>query len=171
MTRPAPSPDIKAVLRAAQALTEQVRRVADALTRPVTTADDIAQEPASCPVCGRAHPGEDYCTEPAPPSLAEQVAEAIEYTLLPDIANRGVRQATARRAANNVMDVVLPTTRVTAALHRSAEEDLARVIAVYERWKQAGPPPIGTSLSCWWDERLAELHIAVHPPADESDTP
>jgi hypothetical protein len=62
------------------------------------------------------------------------------------------------------------TTRVFAALHRSAEQDVSRVIALYERWVQAGAPPIGTSMSRWWDARLAELHDAIRPPEQQSGT-
>ncbi|MFI0268594.1 hypothetical protein [Streptomyces luteogriseus] len=60
------------------------------------------------------------------------------------------------------------TTRVFAALHRSAEQDVSRVIALYERWVKAGPPPLGTSTSRWWDKRLVELHNAILPPADKT---
>jgi hypothetical protein len=59
------------------------------------------------------------------------------------------------------------TTRLFAALHRSAEQDVSRVIALYERWVKAGPPPLGTSMSRWWDARLVELHDAIRPPADQ----
>jgi hypothetical protein len=53
------------------------------------------------------------------------------------------------------------TTRVFAALHRSAEQDVNRVIALYEQWVKAGPPPLGTLMARWWDARLAELHDAI----------
>lgn len=59
------------------------------------------------------------------------------------------------------------TTRVFAALHHSAEQDVTRVIDLYERWVKAGPPPLGVSLSRWWDARLIELHNAIRPSADE----
>ncbi|MCI4143032.1 hypothetical protein [Streptomyces sp. MMS20-AI2-20] len=59
------------------------------------------------------------------------------------------------------------TARVFAALHRSAEQDVSRVIALYERWLKTGPPPLGTSVSRWWDARLAELHNAIRPPDDK----
>lgn len=58
------------------------------------------------------------------------------------------------------------TTRVFAALHRSAEQDVTRVTDLYERWVKAGPPPLGVSVSRWWDARLAELHDAIRPSAD-----
>jgi hypothetical protein len=58
------------------------------------------------------------------------------------------------------------TARVFAALHRSAETDVTRVIALYEQWVKAGPPPLGTSVSRWWDARLVELHNAIRPPDD-----
>lgn len=60
------------------------------------------------------------------------------------------------------------TTRVFAALHRSAEQDVSRVIDLYERWVKAGPPPLGTPIARWWDARLAELHDAIRPLKDPS---
>ncbi len=47
----------------------------------------------------------------------------------------------------------------------AAEPAVSRVIALYERWVKAGPPPLGTSTARWWDARLVELHDAVQPPA------
>ena len=55
------------------------------------------------------------------------------------------------------------TAVVLAALHRSAEADVSRVIDLYERWVKVGPPPLGTSVSRWWDKRLVELHAALNP--------
>ncbi|WP_328632039.1 hypothetical protein [Streptomyces sp. NBC_00356] len=60
------------------------------------------------------------------------------------------------------------TARVFAGLHRSAEADVSRVIDLYERWVKAGPPPLGTSISRWWDARLVELHDAILPAAHET---
>ncbi|MEU3507642.1 hypothetical protein ABZ733_06900 [Streptomyces longwoodensis] len=60
------------------------------------------------------------------------------------------------------------TARVFAALHRSAEQDVIRVIALYERWVKAGPPPLGASMARWWDARLIELHNAIRPPTDQT---
>jgi hypothetical protein len=33
------------------------------------------------------------------------------------------------------------------------------------RWVKEGPPPLGTSLSRWWDRRLVELRNAIREPA------
>jgi hypothetical protein len=63
--------------------------------------------------------------------------------------------------AEAVLAVILPTTRITGELHGQAEADVQRVIDLYERWVKSGPPPIGTSMSRWWDMRLAELHDAI----------
>lgn len=46
------------------------------------------------------------------------------------------------------------------ALGRS-ETELAGVRALHERWIKAGPPPLGQSISRWWDRRLAELGAAL----------
>ncbi|CAL9314073.1 hypothetical protein [Streptomyces sp. SudanB91_2054] len=59
------------------------------------------------------------------------------------------------------------TARVFAALHRSAEDTVTRVIALYEQWVKAGPPPLCTSTARWWDARLVELHNAIQP-ADQT---
>lgn len=53
------------------------------------------------------------------------------------------------------------TARVFAGLHKSAEEDVSRVIALYERWVAEGFPPLGTSVSRWWDRKLVELRKAI----------
>lgn len=62
------------------------------------------------------------------------------------------------------------TAQVFAALHRSAEQDISRVIALYEQWVKAGPPPLGTPMSRWWDARLVELHDAILPPEQQPNT-
>lgn len=46
---------------------------------------------------------------------------------------------------------------------------LARAAALYEQWVKAGPPPLGAPLARWWDQRLAELHNALHPPTEQSE--
>ncbi|NUS82993.1 MAG: hypothetical protein HOY75_09615 [Streptomyces sp.] len=43
------------------------------------------------------------------------------------------------------------------------------VVALYERWVKAGPPPLGTSIARWWDKRLAEPHAAVLPPEQDDE--
>lgn len=60
------------------------------------------------------------------------------------------------------------TARVLSALHHSAEQDVTRVIDLYERWVKAGPPPLGASMARWWDARLVELHNAIRPTDDQS---
>lgn len=57
-----------------------------------------------------------------------------------------------------------------AAAHHSAEEDVTRVIELYERWVNAGPPPLGTLINRWWDARLVELHDAIVPPTPRQST-
>lgn len=65
------------------------------------------------------------------------------------------------------------TTRIFAALHRSAEQDVTRVINLYEHWVKAGPPPLGTPIARWWDNRLVELHDAIveQPARTTPDNP
>ncbi|MFG3090656.1 hypothetical protein ACGGAI_23830 [Streptomyces antibioticus] len=63
------------------------------------------------------------------------------------------------------------TARVFAALHRSAEDTVTRVIDLQGQWVKAGPPPLGAPLARWWDQRLAELHQAILPPADAPGSP
>lgn len=43
-----------------------------------------------------------------------------------------------------------------------AEADMGRVRVLAEQWVKAGPPPLGTSISRWWDKRLVELHHALN---------
>lgn len=53
--------------------------------------------------------------------------------------------------------------RFFAGMHRSAEETVSRVISLHETWTATGPPPLGTSLNRWWDNRLVELAAAINP--------
>ncbi|MBY8341840.1 hypothetical protein JYK17_17570 [Streptomyces sp. KC 17012] len=71
--------------------------------------------------------------------------------------------------ADAVLAVILPTTKLLGALHQSAEQDVTRVIDLYERWVKAGPPPLGASMARWWDKRLAELHAAIDLPEQAED--
>ncbi|MFE6354347.1 hypothetical protein ACFVOO_16115 [Streptomyces rochei] len=73
----------------------------------------------------------------------------------------------AEERAREMADQHEKTARVFAALHRSAEDTVTRVIALYEQWVKAGPPPLGTSTARWWDARLVELHNALQP-ADQT---
>lgn len=50
-----------------------------------------------------------------------------------------------------------------AATQATEPETITRVIALHEQWVKAGPPPLGTSMSRWWDARLVELHAAIRP--------
>lgn len=52
-----------------------------------------------------------------------------------------------------------PRQRAEAAVER------ARTLAA--RWIKAGPPPLGTSVSRWWDARLVELNAALDDPKDQ----
>lgn len=63
------------------------------------------------------------------------------------------------------------TARVFAGLHRSAEQDITRVIALYERWVREGAPPLGVPIARWWDRRLVELHHAILPPTTTTPGP
>lgn len=56
---------------------------------------------------------------------------------------------------------------VDALVHELAEQDTSPVTALYERWVKAGPPPLGAPLARWWDMRLAELHRALTPAAEQ----
>jgi hypothetical protein len=113
------------------------------------------------------------CAGPGPSALREQIAQALYETL--DRAARNpwnnlspfLRTVHYQRA-DAVLAVILPTTRLLGELHRSAHEDLSRVINLYERWCKAGPPPLGASISRWWDERLLELRHAVVVESDET---
>lgn len=109
--------------------------------------------------------------EPASSPLRNQIATAIralnEGGTLVDLDE----EADVLAVADAVLTVILPTTRLLGALHRSAHEDVNRVIDLYGRWVKAGPPPLGTSMSRWWDARLAELHAAILPPDQPGTNP
>lgn len=70
--------------------------------------------------------------------------------------------------AEAVLAVILPGTRALAGLARTDNDAVNRVMDLYEQWVKAGPPPLGTSMSRWWDARLAELHDAILPHEREA---
>ncbi|NUU25241.1 MAG: hypothetical protein HOV68_27620 [Streptomycetaceae bacterium] len=64
---------------------------------------------------------------------------------------------------------------ITAAIRQRKEQEsralraeaaVQRVTALRDRWVQAGPPPLGTSINRWVDKRLAELNAALDEPKE-----
>lgn len=110
-------------------------------------------------------------TEPAhtASALRARLRAAIDPLLLehPEHNRTDEHEELLGEIITGVLDVVLPHGRFMRAMHQSAEEDVSRVITLYEHWVKAGPPPLGTSLSRWWDARLVELHDAILPPTDQ----
>lgn len=105
---------------------------------------------------------------------AEAAIERVREVIAPydwqhaQVPAARVRSALPEQAAPAAPDAE-STARMFAALHRSAEEDVTRVIDLYEQWVKAGPPPLGVSIARWWDARLVELHDAIRPPADQHE--
>lgn len=118
-----------------------------------------------------AHPGiPRKNATPDASALREQIAEALYTHDHPGWSLRMADSDTAdqyRARADAAVATILPTTRLTAELHKSAEADVQRVTTLYEQWVKSGPPPLGTSMSRWWDARLVELRSAILPPAEE----
>ncbi|WP_445524771.1 hypothetical protein [Streptomyces cyslabdanicus] len=115
--------------------------------------------------------------EPEPSPLREQLAEALArsegWAWDPEHGSPSAANIHRyRKLAGAAVAAILPTTKLLGALHESAEQDVTRVIDLYERWCKAGPPPLGISLSRWWDERLVELrHAVVVEPAERPSDP
>lgn len=111
-------------------------------------------------------PAATEATEAAAPALRQQLRAAIEPTLLeyPEHNRTDEHEELLGEIVTAVLAAILPATRTTAALARRSEADVQRVIALYEQWVKAGPPPLGTLMSRWWDARLVELHEAILPP-------
>jgi hypothetical protein len=97
--------------------------------------------------------------------IAEAADVSVDWLLYGDAGTPAPTPAGLREQPAPTVD--RQTAAVLAALHRSAEADVSRVIDLYERWVKAGPPPLGASLARWWDMRLAELHTAILNPAKE----
>lgn len=57
-------------------------------------------------------------------------------------------------------------TAETDTLAPTPDTGMQRVIALYGRWVKTGAPPLGTSMSRWWDARLVELREAILPAAE-----
>lgn len=141
-------------------------------TEPTWRAEDHAGHGSPCE-----HRPDGSCSGPATSALREQLAAAIQS--IPFLELRQEEGEFVRVTAyvpdliDAVLRVILPATRVTATLFRDSEATVQRVIDLHDRWKQAGGPPIGISMSRyfqWWDAHLAELHDAILPPTDQPKT-
>ncbi|MCI3271419.1 hypothetical protein [Streptomyces cylindrosporus] len=102
--------------------------------------------------------------------LYERLAQTEELLRVAnDTSNRSeAERAKAVRRAKLADSVTAETKRLmerrTTTLRERAERaeaTNARVRSLAEQWVKAGPPPLGTSMSRWWDARLAELRTAV----------
>lgn len=102
-----------------------------------------------------------------PASLREQIVTAVDQAIEDD--NLDNLTDLSGRITDAVLAVVLPATHTTACLARDSEAAVQRVIALYERWVKAGPPPLGTSINRWVDSRLAELHNALLNPSQGTE--
>jgi hypothetical protein len=81
--------------------------------------------------------------------------------------------------ADTLLAAVLPYTdsQLRQQLHAAlkslgtSETAVQRITALQERWVKAGAPPLGTSMSRWWDARLIELNAALGKPTEGTTTP
>ncbi|KND29879.1 hypothetical protein [Streptomyces stelliscabiei] len=101
------------------------------------------------------------------PGLREQIADPVRRILLqwPEHNLTVEHDQVVNDITAAVLAAVLPAARITATLGRMSDADVQRVIALYEHWVKAGPPPLGTLINRWWDHRLAELHAALLNPS------
>lgn len=120
---------------------------------------------------GKRRMAEEALTTDGSP-LRDHIAEALHgaddptgpwRTATPDVKDQY------RKRAEAVLAVVLPLGKLLGGQLRDAEAVVQRVAALYDRWVQAGPPRLGTSISREWDRRLAELHNALHNPTKGTD--
>ncbi|MGW0550531.1 hypothetical protein [Streptomyces altiplanensis] len=166
------------------ALTDVVLAVRDTLVEELTAELAALKTIGAgyCPHCGRGDcsPSADQWREQQ--QRAEEAQAAIERVR--EVAGLWFREGApgpTREAGRFILRTLNEsspaatelekTARVYAALHQSAEQDVTRVTALYEQWVKAGPPPIGTPMSRWWDRRLAELHDAILPPTNQPKEP
>jgi hypothetical protein len=98
-----------------------------------------------CPNCGRGD---------AAPSVEDWERERQRA----DSAEEGARRALAQRQE------MAEERYAWQQRGDRAEAALARVGDLQERWLKAGPPPLGVSMSRWWDARLIELQAALNTP-------
>ncbi|MER8030670.1 hypothetical protein ABTZ78_17125 [Streptomyces bauhiniae] len=132
-----------AVLAVVQPVLDQLMAASDALARCGLPAPEPAED--------------SLADQPVPTALRNVIAAAIYERNNPDY-----RWADAhpddRLAYGFDADAVLAAIRPTAP-----------VINLYERWVEAGPPPLGAPTARWWDARLTELRGVLLPPPPAKD--
>jgi hypothetical protein len=140
--------------------------------------DGLDVDPAAPPVhlvtwTGAANNGEE-CPRTTPDNSVAR-SDAADNSALREQLITAIRSEThsgkgpfaeVPRIADAVLAVIRPLGKFLGDMHRDAEADLSRVIDLYEQWCKDGPPPLGTSVSRWWDRRLVELRHAIVEPVD-----
>ncbi|MFG2963556.1 hypothetical protein ACGFZS_09730 [Streptomyces sp. NPDC048288] len=124
-----------------------------------------ASSPATAPrllACGFCYEEQGEEVHPHPECPIGSTGSALREQLAAVLARFGDVDQYAM--ADAVLAEILPNTRILASLARTADADINRVIDLFGRWTQAGPPPLGTSMSRWWDQRLVELRAAILGP-------
>lgn len=101
----------------------------------------------------------------APRANARQPAYDAVYAYIRELRDTPPLDATHRnamiwRAVNAALD----------AQDAHADATNGRVRALLAQWIKAGAPPLGVSLSRWWDKRLVELINALDDPTAEIDS-
>ena len=107
--------------------------------------------------------------EPVPAGLLAQITKAISDAADTFDPDQTEDAQLFEHCAEAVLAVILPNTRITAGIARDAEATVQRVIDLYERWVKAGAPPLGTSMSRWWDGHLVALRAALEPAKEQPD--
>lgn len=125
-----------------------------------------------------------------PPPVRQQLQAVAFNAVLPALEKHGewLRLTVRRTIANAVLEALEGQLDISEAeawckvcrrvwdgpRHRcesDAEQTVSRVVDLYKRWVQEGPPKLGTLISREWDRRLAELHAAIKPPVHASQEP
>ena len=134
-----------------------------------------------CPQCGRGDAAPTVQDWEAERQRADQAEERVDelagilaavLSAFPADLNPGGPAVPSRRLPAELINrwraaLDQPGPAATQATEWRAEDTVTRVIDLYEQWVKAGPPPLGTSMSRWWDGRLAELHAAINPNLEQ----
>lgn len=146
---------------------EFIGKLRQIIMTAITDRESVRIRTDHCVHCGRDHMNELY---EAIIAADKGYAEAFPATAdgparpgrLPEQPTTGCAPGPYDECPNCPRDETKqPATEQPTAVDQHTAAALSRVIDLQRRWTQAGAPPLGTSVSRWWDARLVELNEAI----------
>ncbi|WP_405909589.1 hypothetical protein OG742_37305 [Streptomyces sp. NBC_00828] len=99
-----------------------------------------------------AHPNEDTADADPGPDTCRPV----------EVDGETIRVRAAGELGDQEQEFLAELVRAATKMFLTEQADIVQnIVVLYREWCRAGPPPLGTPVSRWWDARIAELGEAL----------